>query len=195
MAAGKKTRSGVLFHRRWGPQRAAGDATGGMDETLKREIVAFLPRLRRYAQALTGSRADGDDLVQATCERAIRHLDSWQPGSRLDAWLFRIARNLFLNELRARKVRGPQHDIADHAESHASDGRPGQEARLDLARVRRLLERLPEEQRSVLLLIAVEGLSYQETATALDLPMGTVTSRLARGRLALKTLMDGERAP
>lgn len=163
-----------------------------MDEALKREIVAFLPRLRRYAHALTGTRADGDDLVQATCERAIRHLDSWQPGSRLDAWLFRIARNLFLNEVRARRVRGPQQDIADHQEAHAADGRPGQEARLDLARVRLLLGRLPEEQRSVLLLIAVEGLSYQETAAALELPIGTVTSRLARGRLALKQLMEGE---
>ncbi len=182
------------MQRGWAANGGSGGRDGGMDETLKREIVAFLPRLRRYAQALTGSRADGDDLVQATCERAIRHLDSWQPGSRLDAWLFRIARNLFLNELRARKVRGPQHDIEDHAASHATDGRPGQEARLDLERVRGLLGRLPEEQRSVLLLIAVEGLSYQETAAALDLPMGTVTSRLARGRLALKALMDGRDA-
>lgn len=162
-----------------------------MDETLKREIVAFLPRLRRYCQALTGSRADGDDLVQATCERAIRHLESWQAGTRLDAWLFRIARNHFLNELRYRRVRGPQQDIADHEAAHAVDARPGQEARLDLARVRALLGRLPEEQRSVLLLVAVEGLSYQETAAVLDLPIGTVTSRLARGRLALKALAEG----
>lgn len=176
---------------------------GGVDEALQREIVAFLPRLRRFAVSLTGSRAEGDDLVQATCERAIRHWRSWEPGTRLDAWLYRIARNLFLNELRARRVRGPAVELqaADQVPGllPRHDGQAAAEAAGEVGRLRTALARLPEEQRSVLLLVAVEGYGYREAAEMLALPIGTVTSRLARARQALQAWMadedEGERSP
>lgn len=154
-------------------------------------MLALLPRLRRFAYGLTGSIDDGDDLVQATCERAIRGIDTWQVGTRLDSWMYRIARNLFLNQVRDRKVRGQHLEIADLDRHASQDGAREMDAHLTLGAVRRLVGRLPEEQRSVLMLVCVEGLSYKEVAEILDLPMGTVTSRLARARLSLKALMDG----
>lgn len=155
----------------------------------------MLPRLRRFAIGLTGSASDGDDLVQASYERALRYLDSYEPGTRLDSWLFRIARNIHLNEIRARAVRTRHLQSVEASEEPRVDGRPAMETRLMLASIRRLLSRLPEEQRAALLLVAVEGLSYAETARVLDLPIGTVTSRIARARIALKGLLDGVEAP
>jgi RNA polymerase sigma-70 factor (ECF subfamily) len=162
-----------------------------VDEALKRDMLELMPRLRRFACGLTGSLNEGDDLVQATYERAIRYADTWQPGTRLDSWMFRIARNVHLNELRSRRVRG-EHLRAVAAEDEA-DPREDRvaEAKLTLASVMAFLERLPEEQRTVLLLICVEGLSYKEAAETLDLPIGTVTSRLARARLTLAALVEG----
>ncbi len=157
-------------------------------------MLAFLPRLRRFAYGLTGSAADGDDLLQATCERAIRHIDKWQPGTRLDSWMYRIARNLHLNNIRARNVRGEHLAPADPEIHGAVDGARIMESQLTYAAVRGFIARLPEEQRTVLLLITVEGLSYREVSELLELPLGTVTSRLARARLALKAYMDGDDA-
>lgn len=163
-----------------------------MDETLRREMLAFLPRLRRFTYGLTGSADEGDDLLQATCEKAIRHIDKWQPGTRLDSWMYRIARNQHLNNIRARNVRGEHLAPAD-PEIHGSiDGARIMESHLTYEAVRGFVARLPEEQRTVLLLITVEGLSYREVADLLELPMGTVTSRLARARLALKAYMGDD---
>ncbi len=162
-----------------------------MDEAIRREMLVLLPRLRRFAHALTGSADDGDDLVQATCERAIRHIDKWQPGTRLDSWMFRIARNLNLNNLRARGVRGEHLAPVDAEEHLAVDGVRAMESQLTLGAVRRFIAALPEQQRSVLLLVCVEGLSYKEVSAILELPIGTVTSRLARARITLKALMEG----
>lgn len=161
-----------------------------MDEALKRDLIAFLPRLRRFALGLTGNRAEGDDLVQATCERALRYSDRWVPGTRLDAWLFRIARNLFLNDRRDRGRRGPHLPIDDHADAPAFDGERAAVSGIALEAVAGGLQRLPEEQRTVLLLIAVEGLGYREAADVLGVPIGTVTSRLARARTVLRTHLD-----
>lgn len=162
-----------------------------MDETIRQEMLALLPRLRRFAYGLTGSMDEGDDLVQVTCERAVRHIDSWQPGTRLDSWMYRIARNTYLNRLRAQRVRG-EHLQPVELDRHVNvDGVGQMDARLTFAAVRRLIERLPEEQRAVLLLVCVEGLAYREVAAALDLPIGTVTSRLARARMTLKNLLEG----
>lgn len=161
-----------------------------MEESVRGEMVALLPRLRRFAIGLTGSVADGDDLVQATYERAIRFIDQWQAGSRLDSWMFRIARNAHLNEIRARGVRSRHLREVVVEDVAVVDGEREMEARLTLANVRRMLTRLPEEQRSALLLVSVEGLSYAETARVLELPIGTVTSRVARARGALKRLVD-----
>jgi RNA polymerase sigma-70 factor (ECF subfamily) len=162
-----------------------------MDEALRRDLIAFLPRLRRFALGLTGNRAEGDDLVQATCERAIRYSDRWVPGTRLDAWLFRIARNLFLNDRRDSRRRGPHLPIDEHPEARVFDGERAAVSGIALEAVTAGLQQLPEDQRSALLLIAVEGLGYREAAEVLGVPIGTVTSRLARARIALRTDLDG----
>jgi RNA polymerase sigma-70 factor (ECF subfamily) len=162
-----------------------------VDEALKRDMLELLPRLRRFACGLTGTVDEGDDLVQATYERAIRYADSWQPGTRLDSWMFRIARNLHLNELRRRRVRREHLRVVAAEDEEDKRETGAAEAKLTLDAVTGFLGRLPEEQRSVLLLICVEGLSYKETAAALDLPIGTVTSRLARARIALAGFVEG----
>jgi RNA polymerase sigma-70 factor (ECF subfamily) len=163
-----------------------------LDETIRREMLAFLPRLRRFSYGLTGSVHDGDDLLQATCERAIRHIDQWQPGTRLDSWMYRIARNLHLNNMRARGVRSQHLASVDPAEHGTVDGVRVAEAQMTFQAVRGFVDRLPEEQKSILLLVTVEGRSYREVSEMLDLPIGTVTSRLARARLALKAFVGGE---
>ncbi len=161
-----------------------------MDETIRREMLALLPRLRRFAYGLTGSIEEGDDLVQATCERAIGRIETWEPGTRLDSWMYRIARNTFFNWRRAGKVRAEYLQRIDPEQHDRVDGARAMEARLTLERARDCIARLPEEQRSVLLLVTVEGLAYKEAAEVLELPIGTVTSRLARARLALSALME-----
>ena len=116
-----------------------------MKEEVRRELIAFLPRLRRFTRALTGSRDDGDELLQATCERAIRHIDKWEAGTRLDSWMFKIARNLHLNTIRSRGIRG-EHLVpveVDRETASPHDGRAVVEARLTYASVRRLVSRLP----------------------------------------------------
>ena len=157
-------------------------------------MIAILPQLRRFAYGLTGSAADGDDLVQATCERAIANLDSWEIGTRLDSWMFRIAQNLHRNTLRdcgsrARKL----HDLGQQM-AGSTDGTREVENRATLAAVRRFIAELPDEQRAVMLLVCVEGRSYKETAEITGLPMGTVTSRLGRARAALRAHLAGEAA-
>lgn len=162
-----------------------------MDENLRREMISFLPRLRRFAYGLTGSVPDGDDLLQATYERAIRHIDQWQAGTRLDSWMYRIARNLHLNTIRANGVRSA-HAAANDAHQGVVDGERVMESQLTFGSVRRFVGDLPEEQRTILLLVCVEGLTYKEVAALLELPMGTVTSRLARARIALKEQLEGK---
>jgi len=169
---------------------ARGEGVDFLDDAVRREMIAFLPRLRRFAYGLTGSADAADDLLQAACERAIRHIDKWQPGTRLDSWMYRIARNLYLNEVRSRNVRGEIQDPRKPAVEGSFDGVRALESRLDYQKVCGLLGALPEEQRSVLLLVTVEGLSYREVADLLDLPIGTVTSRLARARIALTDFLE-----
>lgn len=163
-----------------------------MDELIENEMLAFLPRLRRFTHGLTGSATDGDDLLQATCERAITNIHTWKKGSRLDSWMYRIARNLHLNDRRARGVRNSHLREITHTQSAAVDGEAVLDSRLAYDAVRGFVTRLPEEQRTALLLIAVEGLSYREAADILDVPIGTVTSRLARARGTLAALASGE---
>jgi len=152
--------------------------------------MALLPRLRRYAYALAGSRAGADDLVQDAYERAIRHIDSWLPGSRLDSWMVQIMRNVHLNKLRSDRVR---RDHASAAEPEGLvDGERFTEARITLDAVRRFVWRLPEEQRTALSLVCIEGMTYKEAADVLGLPGGTVASRVARARLALAAFVDGD---
>jgi RNA polymerase sigma-70 factor (ECF subfamily) len=159
------------------------------DEQVRAQMVALLPRLQRFAMVLTGSRADADDLVQATCERAIARLDDWLRGTALDRWMFKIAHNLHRNQRRDRANR--LRLVTEHGQTleQLEDGARRAEAWTELQEVRARLLALPDEQRVALTLIAIEGFSYQEVAALLEVPVGTVTSRLARARDALRAAM------
>lgn len=148
------------------------------------ELTALLPRVRRFARALTGGAADGDDLVQIAMERALRNRDRYQPGTRMDMWLFRIVRNALIDQVRQRRRRP---EAALEAAEHVAgdDGAGAAERRLMLARTLAALDALPIDQREVLALVALDGMSYREAAEALDIPIGTVMSRIARGRAAI----------
>ncbi|CAM3194952.1 RNA polymerase sigma factor [Paracoccus nototheniae] len=165
-----------------------------MTQDLRAQMIALLPRLRSFARGLSGQHALADDLVQITVEKALRHLDSFDPGSRLDSWLFRILRNSFIDHVRARRETTSL-DADDALPLIGTDGREVTETRLHLADVRRAMDRLPEDQRIVLMLVCVEGLRYREVAEALDLPQGTVMSRLSRARLALAQLLQDVDSP
>jgi RNA polymerase sigma-70 factor, ECF subfamily len=153
-----------------------------------RQLLEVLPRLRRFARALTRSAADADDLAQATVERALTHASAWQPGTRLDSWVYRIAQNLWRDELRAHRRRSePLDEVGEIA---GEDGRETLLAGIQTAEVVRAFELLPEDQRVVMALIVLDGMSYQEAADALGVPIGTIMSRLARARGKLATSLD-----
>jgi RNA polymerase sigma-70 factor (ECF subfamily) len=153
-----------------------------------RDFIQYIPRLRRYARALTGDRARADDLAQDTLERALIKLHLWQSGSDLRAWLFTLMHNVYVNQLRSR----PAAMIAgldDEAMQIAV--RPTQSDLLEVRDLQTMLLRLPEEQREVLLLVGLEQMTYEETAGVLGVPMGTVMSRLSRARERLRALLAG----
>ena len=152
-----------------------------------RTILAELPRLRRYARAMVGDRAVADDLVQDTLERGWSRLAQWRPGSDLRAWLFGIMHNLRVDQLRCQ---GPNTQPLGEAESEAPM-RATQSDRLEVNDLAAALARLPEEQRAVLLLVALEEMSYEQIASTLGIPLGTVMSRLSRGRERLRLMLDG----
>ena len=160
-------------------------------DPVRAEMIALLPRLRRFARALAGSAADADDLVQDTVERALTRLNLWIPGTRLDSWMFRIAQNLWIDRTRSRRSRGTTVDIDTMGESLATDGAREIEARLTLQSAARALMELPEEQRSVVALVLIDGMSYRQAADVLEVPIGTVTSRLARARGTLAERVFG----
>lgn len=153
------------------------------------ELAALLPRLRRFAHALAGSTSDADDLAQMTVERALRSRAQWQPGTRLDSWLYRIMRNLWIDTVRSRARRERLEAPAEEGVNLGEDPRGGIEASIDLQRMMAAMQRLPEDQREVVALILIEGYGYRETAEMLDLPIGTVSSRLVRGRTALLAMV------
>lgn len=154
----------------------------------RQAIIDQLPGLRRYARALTGNTWAADDLVQDTLERAYNKWRLWIAGSDLRAWLFTVMHNLFANQLRqaARQAPGTTLDIDDLAHELAAPDAPLGPA-LDL---QRCLLRLPPDQRAVLLLVSLEGMSYQEVARITDVPIGTVMSRLSRARNRMQELLD-----
>jgi RNA polymerase sigma-70 factor (ECF subfamily) len=148
-------------------------------------LLELLPRLRRFARALAHDAADADDLCQAALERALKARGQWQPGTRLDSWMYRIMRNAWIDTARAR-TRAAQTFVGEEAGLAVGDaGDAAIEARVELARVDRAMATLPEEQREAIALVLVEGFAYREAAEILDIPIGTLTSRLARGREAL----------
>jgi RNA polymerase sigma-70 factor (ECF subfamily) len=156
------------------------------------ELAALLPRLRRFAHALSRNATDADDLTQATIERALRSRAQWQAGTRLDSWCYRIMRNLWIDTARANARKSAREAPEEEGLSVGEDPRDAIEALVDLKRVMVAMERLPDEQREVVALILVEGFGYREVSEMLGLPIGTVSSRLVRGRTALLALV-GER--
>ena len=157
------------------------------------QLIAVLPRLRRFARGLSRSVTDADDLVQAACERALARRHQFQEGTRFDSWMFRIVQTIWIDQVRARDVRKENGDVAE--ERLGSDEPVRRvEARLALDEVRRAVHRLQPDQRTALLLVTVEGLSYKEAAEVMQVPVGTIMSRLARARLALQLQLDAPRS-
>ncbi len=161
-------------------------------QAVQAEMLALLPRLRRFARSLSGTGDAADDLVQATCERGLRSLSTWTPGTRLDSWLFRILHNQWIDGHRRRRTEAAV-ELDDDLPVGSEDGRRTIEARRELAEVGAAIEALPAPQKAVLLLVCVEDLSYRDAADILGVPIGTVMSRLARAREALAIALD--RAP
>ena len=148
----------------------------------------MLPRLRRFGRTLARHREDADDLVQIAVERALTRTEQWQPGTRLDSWMFRIMQNAWIDETRARERRG-QIFVAEEEGEHI--GVSTTDAQIDAIAVRKAVAQLNDDQRAVVGLVLVEGLSYTEAADVLGVPIGTLTSRLARAREALQALLGG----
>ncbi|HEX9182326.1 MAG TPA: RNA polymerase sigma factor [Burkholderiales bacterium] len=150
-------------------------------------LVELIPRLRRYARALVGERAAADDLVQDTLERAWSKLHLYRRGTDLRAWLFTVMHNVHVNRLRAARPADPLEDEMPELAQRATQGDA-----LMVRDLERAVAALPDAQRQVLLLVALEDLSYEETAQALEIPIGTVMSRLARAREKVRQLMYGK---
>jgi RNA polymerase sigma factor (sigma-70 family) len=153
------------------------------------QVAVLLPRLRRFAHALSRNSADADDLTQATIERALRSRDQWQPGTRLDSWSYRIMRNLWVDTARSRSRKARHEAPEEEGQSVGEDPREAMDAALDLKRIMAAMGRLPDDQREVVALILIEGFGYREVSEMLGLPIGTVSSRLVRGRTALLAMV------
>ncbi len=160
-----------------------------------KKIEEEIPRLRRYARALTRDVNAADDLVQDCLTRALSKVHLWQRGTDLRAWLFTILHNQYVNHVRRAVREGAAVGLSDSEPLLTSQ--PNQAKRLELRDLERAIARLPEEQRAVLLLVGLEGMRYEEVATVLDVPVGTIRSRLSRGRETLRQLMglSPERMP
>ena len=154
------------------------------------ELIALLPRLRRFAHALSRNSADADDLTQAAIERALRSKALWKPGTRLDSWTYRIMRNLWIDTARKRTRKDRFETPPEEADNIGEDPRESMDASADLRRIIAALELLPDEQREIVALILVEGFGYREVSEMLGLPVGTVASRLVRGRTALLAMVS-----
>ena len=159
----------------------------GKTKQLQNGLIELLPELRRFAYSLTCDRDAADDLTQSALERALTKESAWDSRRPLKFWVFRIARNLWLDQLRAEKARGSTKDIDDEEVDIADDRLAAMHTTQELREVTDKMRELPEDQRAVLALVAVEGYSYKEAAELLDIPVGTVMSRLSRAR---KTLIE-----
>lgn len=164
-----------------------------MDHNVRQELVALLPRLRRFAYALSGSLEDAEDVVQSACEKALTRLHQFELGSRLDSWMFQIVRTTWIDKVRYARRRETTSDPSTLDNLHF-DARIEQqtEAREHLAIIRDQIAKLSEDQRTVLGLVTVDGMSYQNAAQTLGVPIGTIMSRLARARRKLAEAIDPE---
>ena len=157
--------------------------------TIHDDIAALLPRLRRFARSLTYHREDADDLVQVAVERALGRNAQWEAGTRLDSWLFRILKNAWIDEIRSR-MRRDQVFAPEEQGEHIGDNFA--EAQQQRMAIQKAMSMLSEEHRVVIGLVLVDGMAYKEAAEVLELPMGTLTSRLARAREALQGLLSDQ---
>jgi RNA polymerase sigma-70 factor, ECF subfamily len=165
------------------PRRSA---QTGFDRNTQSQIEALVPRLRRYARALTHDVVAADDLVQDSLSRALGKIHLWEKGTDLRAWLFTILHNQHVS-LRRRELR-ERAGVDLQTPGRRLAFAPDQDKRLELRDLERALAKLPEEQRAVILLVGLEGMRYEEAASVVNLPVGTVRSRVARGREALRVL-------
>jgi RNA polymerase sigma factor (sigma-70 family) len=154
---------------------------------LQLEIAALLPRLRRFARAVTHHREDADDLVQIAVERALIRSEQWEAGTRLDSWIFRIMKNAWIDEIRGRTRRDRLFAPEEAGENVGDDFAQAHQQRIAIQKAMSLLS---EDHRLVIGLVLVDGLPYKEAAEVLEIPMGTLTSRLARARDALQELLS-----
>ncbi len=162
-------------------------------ETVFREqVVAQMPRLRRFARALTRHAQDADDLVQLAVERALIRVDQWRPDSSVLNWMLAIVRNAWLDEVRSRRRRDA---VLTSVSETISIPDPSAGSEVERWSIQSALERLPDDQRMAVALVLIEGLSYKEAAAVMATPIGTLTSRLARGRLALESMLGEGVAP
>ena len=153
------------------------------------ELVAVWPRLRRFAHALARNPADADDLAQMAAEKAFKSFGQFHPGTNFDRWMFRVCRTVWIDMVRSGTRRAAQEAPSEAADHVGFDPRPATEAAIDLNTAMAAMQRLPEEQREVVALILIDGFGYRETAEILEQPIGTVSSRLARGRQALLEML------
>ncbi len=154
-------------------------------ETVGVELLAILPKLRRFARTLTGSADEGDDLLQSACARALERADQFVVGTRFDSWMYRIVQTIWIDRVRHMRHREQSVDPTELADFPAGEGSREVDDKIALAQARRAIARLPEELREVLVLVSIEELSYREAADILGIPIGTVMSRLSRARLTL----------
>jgi RNA polymerase sigma-70 factor (ECF subfamily) len=165
------------------------------DEPLKADMIRLIPKLRSFALRLCRNPDQADDLVQTTCERAIRSLDQFDPATRLDSWMFRILQNLYFNMQRDTANRARLFEKAMFDYDDTFDGQRAAVSSLELQQVRRFIEQLDDDNRTVLMMIAIDGRSYKDVAEELQVPIGTVTSRLARARLKLRDWLEARKSP
>ena len=159
-------------------------------QAFERELLTLLPRLRRFARSLARDAADADDLVQVALERALNARDQWQPGTRLDSWMMKIVRNCWIDEVRSRTRRAQTFAPEEEGMQVGTDAHHDIERRAAMRDVGKAMDALSPEQREVIALVLVEGLAYREAAEILDIPIGTLTSRLTRGRQALAQMLE-----
>ena len=159
-------------------------------EAFERELLTLLPRLRRFARSLARDAADADDLTQTALERALKSRSQWEMGTRMDSWMMRIMRNCWIDEVRSR-ARCSRTFAPEEAGFAAAPVAPSEADRaIEADGVDRAMNALPPEQREAIALVLVEGLSYREASDLLDIPIGTLTSRLNRGRQALARKLE-----
>nr|WP_315215387.1 RNA polymerase sigma factor [uncultured Duganella sp.] len=158
--------------------------------TINNDIAALLPRLRRFARTIVYNREDADDLVQIAVERALARGAQWQPDTRLDSWIFRIMKNAWIDEVRSR-IRRDHLFAPEEAGEHVGD--QAAEAQQQRMAIEKAVGMLSEEHRMVVALVLVDGMPYKEASEVLEIPMGTLTSRLVRARTALQEILSDQK--